>query len=133
MSKTPAVDLLLANPRLFWGHAIRIMIERGWSPPPPDERIVDELLEAMANVPAILEQPALPDRHFEALELLTPREREVANLVGFGLSNRAIGERVGMAEGTVKFHLSNVYRKTEAGSRAELVALLLGAPDDIPL
>lgn len=133
MSRTPAVDLLLANPRLFWGHAIRIMVERGWSPPPPDERIVDELLEAMANVPALESLPELPDPQYEALELLTPREREVANLVGFGLSNRAIGLRIGMAEGTVKFHLSNVYRKTEIGSRAELVALLLGAPSDIPL
>jgi DNA-binding NarL/FixJ family response regulator len=123
-----AVRLLQANPRLFWGQAIRVMIERGWSPPPPDERIVDELLAAMANVPVPDDLPALPDPQYEALELLTPREREVANLVAFGLSNRDIGLRLSMAEGTVKFHLSNVYRKTSIGSRSELVALVLGAP-----
>jgi two-component system nitrate/nitrite response regulator NarL len=123
-----AVRLLQANPRLFWGQAIRILIERGWSPPPPDQRIVDDLLEAMANVPAPSAVPLLDDPAYEALECLTPREREVANLVAFGLTNRDIGLRLDMAEGTVKFHLSNVYRKTEVGSRAELVALLLGAP-----
>ena len=125
---TNAVQLLQENPRKFWAHAVRILIERGWSPPPPDERIVDELLLAMANVPA-LTIADLDDVDPGQLANLTAREREVAGMLPFGLSNADIGRRLGLAEGTVKFHLSNVYRKLGVTSRAAVVAIVLGAAE----
>ena len=39
---------------------------------------------------------------------VTPRERQVAALVVDGLSNRLIGEHLGIAENTVKRHVSNL-------------------------
>lgn len=61
-------------------------------------------------------------------EDLTPRERDILDLIGAGLSNRDIGERLSLAEGTVKNHVSNILSKLHARSRTELaVRALKGA------
>jgi DNA-binding CsgD family transcriptional regulator len=54
-------------------------------------------------------------------EHMTPRERDVLDLLGEGLSNRAIAERLGISEHTVKFHLASIYGKLGATSRGEAV------------
>ncbi|MFP5406310.1 MAG: helix-turn-helix transcriptional regulator [Gammaproteobacteria bacterium] len=56
---------------------------------------------------------------------LTPREREVAQLVVQGLSNHAIADRLVISERTVESHVRNVLGKTGANSRIDLVRLLL--------
>jgi RNA polymerase sigma factor (sigma-70 family) len=60
-----------------------------------------------------------------AIERLTPREREVLELVAEGMSNRAIAERLGNSEHTVKFHVSSLLGKLGAVTRAELVAIAI--------
>ena len=52
---------------------------------------------------------------------LTPREREVLALLVEGLSNRAIGERLGISEHTAKFHVTAVMQKLSAQTRTEAV------------
>ena len=52
---------------------------------------------------------------------LTPREREVLALLVEGLSNRAIGERLGISEHTAKFHVTAVMQKLGAQTRTEAV------------
>ena len=59
------------------------------------------------------------------IEHLTPREREVLELVAEGMSNRAIAERLGNSEHTVKFHVSSLLGKLGAATRAELVAIAI--------
>ena len=54
---------------------------------------------------------------------LTPREREVLNLVTAGLLNKQIGEKLGLTEATVKIHRRRVMEKMEANSLAELVLI----------
>jgi DNA-binding NarL/FixJ family response regulator len=54
-------------------------------------------------------------------EELTAREREILTAVARGLSNKAIGEEFWVTEQTVKFHLSNVYRKLGVPSRTAAV------------
>ena len=54
-------------------------------------------------------------------EELTPREQEVLNLVAEGLSNRAIGQELGISEHTVKFHVNAIMTKLDAQSRTEAV------------
>jgi len=39
------------------------------------------------------------------------------------LTNREIGNRLGVSEGTVKIHLHNMYRKTAVSNRTSLMAL----------
>ena len=54
---------------------------------------------------------------------LTSREVSILNALARGLSNQAIGKELFVAEQTVKFHLTNIYRKLEAANRTEAVRL----------
>jgi DNA-binding NarL/FixJ family response regulator len=61
---------------------------------------------------------------------LTKREQEILRLVSEGKSNGEVARKLWVTEQTVKFHLSNIYRKlgvtnrTEAGRQAQLIGLL---------
>ncbi|HST38330.1 MAG TPA: helix-turn-helix transcriptional regulator [Conexibacter sp.] len=62
-----------------------------------------------------------------AWSLLTPREREVAQLVVEGLSDREIAARLVLSPHTVRQHLKRIYSRLGVGSRVQLVRLALGA------
>lgn len=51
---------------------------------------------------------------------LTPREREIAELVALGLSNREIGERLVISGGTVKIHVERILSKLGRTSRVQI-------------
>ena len=53
-------------------------------------------------------------------EPLTDREVTILDLIGAGMSNKSIGQSLGLAEGTVKNHVSNILSKLHARSRTEL-------------
>jgi DNA-binding NarL/FixJ family response regulator len=52
---------------------------------------------------------------------LTDREREVIQLIGQGLRNKAIAERLVISEATVRNHLTSIFSKLEVNDRFELV------------
>lgn len=58
------------------------------------------------------------------LAKLTPRERAIVQMVGDNLRTRAIAERLGISEGTVKVHLHNAYEKLGLSSRVEIVLMM---------
>ncbi|THA86269.1 response regulator transcription factor [Streptomyces sp. A0592] len=60
-----------------------------------------------------------PDRPLP--EDLTRREREVLALIGQGLSNRGIAERLFISEATVKTHINNLFAKAGIRDRADAV------------
>ena len=60
-----------------------------------------------------------------ALTLLTERERQIMALVSEGLSNKEIGRRLNIADGTIKVHLHHVYQKLEISNRTVLAALAI--------
>ncbi len=59
----------------------------------------------------------------ECYESLTPREREVMELVVCGLLNKQVGFELGISEITVKAHRGKVMQKMKAGSVADLVRI----------
>ncbi|MBO3747659.1 AAA family ATPase [Streptosporangiaceae bacterium NEAU-GS5] len=81
---------------------------------------------------AAAERAGLPlDGTPAALATLTPAERAVTSLVHRGMSNRQIAERLVLSVKTVEFHLTNVFRRLDVGTRAELRdALTQGGPGD---
>jgi len=54
-------------------------------------------------------------------ETLTPREVEVLELLAEGLPNKAIAERLGISDQTVKFHVSSISGKLGAANRTDAV------------
>jgi two-component system nitrate/nitrite response regulator NarL len=52
---------------------------------------------------------------------LTGREREVISLIGEGLRNKQIADRLFISEGTVRNHLTTVFSKLEVSDRFELL------------
>ena len=57
----------------------------------------------------------------DLVEELTPRETEVLQLLADGLTNKAIAQRLGISDHTVKFHVNAVLGKLGAQSRTEAV------------
>jgi len=85
------------------------------------------LLEALRRVKAgetFLEESASPTlRQWTVrrnVPRLTPREREIIDLVSQGMKNREIAERLTITPGTVKVHLMHVFEKTGSRNRYEL-------------
>jgi DNA-binding NarL/FixJ family response regulator len=59
----------------------------------------------------------------ELIEPLTPREREVLQMLAGGLSNKEIAARMKISEHTAKFHVAQILGKLGASSRTEAVAI----------
>jgi two-component system, NarL family, nitrate/nitrite response regulator NarL len=66
-------------------------------------------------------KPAIVDPEVTKIESLTDREREVIALIGEGLKNKQVGERLFISETTVTHHLSSVFSKLEVSDRLELI------------
>ena len=87
----------------------------------------DELLDAIGQ--AVERDRIARLRQAEIAELrsrydsLTPREREVMELVVSGLLNKQIAAELGIHEGTVKVHRGQVMQKMRAASLADLVRM----------
>jgi DNA-binding CsgD family transcriptional regulator len=56
---------------------------------------------------------------------LSNREAEVGELVSKGLSNKEVANQLFVTEKTVKFHLTNIYKKMSVKSRAQLIVWCL--------
>ncbi|MGD8625087.1 MAG: response regulator transcription factor [Anaerolineae bacterium] len=71
-------------------------------------------------------------RQEEALEVLTPREKEVFALASEGLKNAEIAAELYLSEKTIKTHLRNIYNKLNLASKAELrlFAVKMGLDSD---
>jgi|SRR5690242_1924740 len=94
------------------------------------ESVPEELVECLSAVlrgerwlPRQLVGHALAttmERYRRASAALTAREREIAQGVARGLSNREIADQCGISEGTVKIHLHNIFGKLKLESRSQL-------------
>jgi DNA-binding NarL/FixJ family response regulator len=67
---------------------------------------------------AHLSAPATAEVPFPAL---TPREREILDLIATGQGNATIAARLGLSPNTVSNHISNIFAKLQVASRAEAI------------
>lgn len=67
-----------------------------------------------------------PSKAHSPLATLSRREAEVLELVRRGLTNREIGERLGLAEKTIKHHMTTILQKLHVRSRTEAALLADG-------
>lgn len=66
----------------------------------------------------------------DPLQELTARELEILGLIGAGLTNRAIGDRLQLSEKTIKHYVTNILQKLQVRSRVE--AALVAAKHVVP-
>ncbi|MEU6311956.1 response regulator transcription factor [Streptomyces sp. NPDC047014] len=94
------------------------------------DREVQARLLAAARAPRTAAAPAPEEEPPRAQALpadLTQREREVLSLIGQGLPNRAIAERLFISEATVKTHINNLFAKAGLRDRVEAARLAIAA------
>jgi len=65
------------------------------------------------------------------LTMLTDREHQIMRLVSEGLSNKEIGRRLNISDGTIKVHLHHIFQKLEINNRTLLAALAISSDDRV--
>ena len=86
-------------------------------------KVLNEFQRLATQAP--VRRPALDKQDEPIIEPLTPREEEVLHLLVEGLSNREIGARLHLTEGTIKNYVSNVIAKLQANDRTHAVVLAI--------
>jgi len=86
---------------------------------------IADVVRAVAAGRNLLDERAVARRkaaHTDPTESLTPTERKVLELIGDGLSNREIGDELGLAEKTVKNHVTGLLAKMGFRRRTQAAA-----------
>ena len=99
----------------------------------PDDIDLDALVQSLRQVaggnrllPPSPDQAALGKQGGsveKSVTALTDRELQIMRLVSDGLSNKEIGRRLNLSDGTIKVHLHHIFQKLEVGNRTALAAL----------
>jgi FixJ family two-component response regulator len=85
--------------------------------------LLDAVQKAIASDGALRKERAELNEIRTRFDSLTPREKEVLDLVVAGLLNKQIADELGTSELTVKTHRAHVMEKTQAESLANLVRM----------
>jgi FixJ family two-component response regulator len=88
-----------------------------------DQDLLDAIHQAIERHETVRQHQAEMAEMLHKYELLTPREREVMELVVSGLLNKQVAAKLSVSVVTVKVHRSQVMHKMRAGSLAELVRM----------
>ena len=90
---------------------------------------ITDVIKAVAEGRILLDERTLTRRradHDDPTADLTPSERKVLELIGDGLSNREIGAKLGVAEKTVKNHITSLLSKMGLQRRTQVAAWVAG-------
>lgn len=111
-------EVALALRPLFYGFICYIVLWEEEGKKEKEER-QDVPEQSRTEEKASMEKKTEGEQNMD-LSKLTGREKQVAELIRRGLSNREIGEELFISETTVKRHVSNIFEKLEISSRKEL-------------
>jgi DNA-binding NarL/FixJ family response regulator len=81
---------------------------------------------AAAVTEPIVQIAALQPHQQHLLENLSPRQQDIMRLVHRGWTNKMIARELGVAEGTVKVHLSVIFRALGVHNRSTAIAVING-------
>lgn len=90
-----------------------------------DHEMLERIQQAIARDARQREESARHARYHARLASLTPRERQVLDLVVAGRLNKQIAIDLGLSEKTVETHRSNVMRKMDAATAVDLVRIVM--------
>ncbi len=86
---------------------------------------INDVIQAVADGRVLLDERTVTRHRADSDDPsmdLTPSERRVLNLIGEGLSNREIGDQLGIAEKTVKNHITSLLAKMGLQRRTQVAA-----------
>ena len=104
--------------RLFHAVGVHAVVRKD-----ADPQSLLQTLRQVASGQKVLQQPGGDAE--KAITALTDRERQILRLVSEGLSNKEIGRRLKITDGTIKVHLHNIFQKLRVSKRTALVAVHL--------
>jgi len=90
-----------------------------------DQELLDRIQRAIAKHRELRKSLGEVERIRRLLDQLTPREREVLDLMALGKQNKAIAQDLDVSPRTVEIHRARVMEKMEAHSVAELVRMTM--------
>lgn len=90
-----------------------------------DQDLLDRVQKALEKDASNRQEIAQADRSRELFESLTPREREVLELVTSGKPNKVMAADLGVSQRTIEIHRAHVMEKMHANSLAQLVRMVL--------
>ena len=93
--------------------------------PVDDQTLLDSIRAAIAEDARIRKRQLRTVEIRIRLARLTPREREVLELVVVGQANKAVAKKLAVSEKTVEIHRSHVMKKLQAETIAELVRMVM--------
>ena len=102
--------------RLFHARGVHAVMRKD-----ADPQSLLQTLRQVASGQKILQPPGGDAE--KAITALTARERQILRLVSEGLSNKEIGRRLNVTDGTVKVHLHNIFEKLLVSNRTALAAV----------
>lgn len=95
--------------------------------PYDDQELLDVIQEALQRDERQRAEHARRKQVRDRLALLTPREREVLDLIVAGRANKVIARQLQVSEKNVEYHRANIKRKLDVDSLAELIQLVLSS------
>lgn len=110
MKHTPPAELLEAIRDLQHGGA------------PMNSQIARKVVESF--------QKSAPAQKSSEMEQLSPREKQILELLARGYLIKEISEQIGIGFGTVRSHIRHIYEKLHVRSRAQAVARVFGKSQD---
>jgi len=108
--------------RLFHAVGVHAVVRKD-----ADPQSLLQTLRQVASGQKVLQQPGGDAE--KAITALTDRERQILRLVSEGLSNKEIGRRLKITDGTIKVHLHHIFEKLQVSNRTALAAVYLSPRD----